>query len=462
MISSTSRITCSSQPIKGLNNMVEFITINTKTEDILYYYFTPKNFYSKMLKNKEDEQICRINYQGMIINIDPNIDFPYDETFKEIYSNHMMMRKKINTNYTNENINNNLYYSTPKNIITDLSTFTVLSDDDIINLRTTFTNAIIPSSALFRDIATLKEVNEYNNIENSVLAKIIPPQFRKKVIAAGGSIVDHILGDKPRDYDMFFTSEENLTEYYNMLITHEDYNVTHLTSSSLAHTITLVEKHKRNDEYNSLLVVLDTLKSLYPNNVKDNPIIISTKTQLKTLKQEINNTKIVVQLITKLLYNVQDVIISFDLPSCAVMYYDSKIYASDRFLYTMRNRFQYIDPTLISDNFMVRLQKYSNKGIAVLVPDFDPVEWLNNNPTHETAIMINNNIKINKRRRHYNNLGYLTYLHFCKDDDKNNNPPSDYDISQCSSKKISTIIKDLKTYNIHHIFKSKSTTRYIW
>ena len=243
-----------------------------------------------------------------------------------------------------------------------------VNESEIAEIRAAYHSAEIPTSALFADKITRdKKVCLHNFMQD--LALDDSHYLYDSVIIAGGAVTDHILGLQPRDYDVFFTKNihgnENVIAAYVEHLTNK-FNICAYTDSELAITLNLSH--------------------------------IESKKKIK------------VQLILSFYQTAGDIITGFDLPACACMYYRSRVWLTERCRWSLTNRLNYVDPTMVSNNYCLRLAKYAiNKGIAVLVPNFDINVWSAQN-NDGSACMIKNSLRINGFI--YNNLGCLLQLHF--------------------------------------------------
>lgn len=78
-----------------------------------------------------------------------------------------------------------------------------------------------------------------------------------------------------------------------------------------------------------------------------------------------------IQIITKLYKSPLEVIMSFDIDSCAFAYDGSDVWGLPRSLYSMVRRTNVVDLTRRSLSYEYRLQKYNRRGFSVMVPELD-------------------------------------------------------------------------------------------
>lgn len=89
-----------------------------------------------------------------------------------------------------------------------------LSKDDRKNIRDTFysmDNELKDTGVFFTKSASKINANSYQGkeiVEDDIIRNLIPPKLSNKIVIAGGSITNNILGLPATDYDIYFISKE--------------------------------------------------------------------------------------------------------------------------------------------------------------------------------------------------------------------------------------------------------------
>lgn len=188
----------------------------------------------------------------------------------------------------------------------------------------------------------------------SVLATLRLLAGSHNVIIAGGAIIDLMLGLKVNDYDCFFTST---TDYINYL-------------KWITSTFEIVN--------------LD----------------IFTTTVNITIKHERIRYKL--QLVNRCYSSAAEVILGFDLPICAMMFYRNQIWISERAELVLTQGYMWLDPTVVSHSYGLRLAKYGyRKGIPTMVDSCSK-------PTDEIKTLLSINPQYLAPM--VNTMGYFIYL----------------------------------------------------
>ena len=184
-----------------------------------------------------------------------------------------------------------------------------------------------------------------------------------KVIIAGGAIISLMMHQPVDDYDCYFVSDSEYYRYLQWIV--DTFTVTKFVVTDSTVTVTIVH----NDQ---------------------------------TYK---------IQLINREYESPANVIVGFDLPASAVMYYDNHIWISDRARMVLEKGYMWVDPTVVSNNYGVRLMKYGMiKGIPTVIPGFNPRDWLAQHPDHKINWLLQRQVKPSELGVLLNNLGFLIYI----------------------------------------------------
>jgi hypothetical protein len=351
-------VACLTLTSSSENKYLYFSTENRETS-----FVTVENLAHQIMASIEssfDEDSKTFQLNKLVLTDQVEIDVPYQGSLQVIYLRSLAFRELA--------LSNNIAEKSLKAL-----GIASVNESEIAEIRAAYHSAEIPTSALFADKITRdKKVCLHNFMQDLALDLALDDShyLYDSVIIAGGAVTDHILGLQPRDYDVFFTKNihgnENVIAAYVEHLTNK-FNICAYTDSELAITLNL--------------------------------------SHIKSKK------KIKVQLILSFYQTAGDIITGFDLPACACMYYRSRVWLTERCRWSLTNRLNYVDPTMVSNNYCLRLAKYAiNKGIAVLVPNFDVNVWDAENQGTANAWKIKNSLQIVGTK--YNNLGYLLQLHF--------------------------------------------------
>jgi hypothetical protein len=349
---------------------VASLTLSTPTEE-KYLYFSTKNKVDKKsiknlalhvssaisMPNSSEQADVPTKYNKvfqlnkLVLPDEVVVENPYEGTLREVYDNALKARQNIESK--------------------DLSALGIFSaDEDLIEIiRAAYYKATVPPHALFAEKTQRNKTPVIHNYMHDLAITDTDHYLHDVIVVAGGAVTDYILDLQPRDYDIFFVKS-----------THE-------------------WKKTCRDYINYLLIKFKVLKCR-----------ISELALSLTLLDKRTDRVIKVQLILISYSKAADIITGFDLPACACMYYQGQVWLTERCRWSLTNRLNYVDPTVLSNNYCMRLTKYAiNKGIAVLVPNFDINVWSAQN-NDGSACMIKNSLRINGFI--YNNLGCLLQLHF--------------------------------------------------
>lgn len=367
----------------------------SKGDKTKHCYFFTKNGYSKKTRkdlarqiesfSKEDipepsslfpqphlpnETISKVYQLNKLVLFDePQLDNPYEDIWKDVYDNSLEARK--------------LPFSLKDNYQKDMLMRGIIAADNklIEEIRNAYQTAQVPANALFVDKLGKTRKPVTRNYVKDLLMFPKDHAYYNKIAIAGGAVTDYILNLQPRDYDVFLVDADRyvIKDYVRELII--KFKLLSFTTSDMALSLNLLDE-------------------------KDNNII---KVQIILFDYQAPGT----------------IITGFDIPACACMYYQDKVWLTERCYWSLNKRLNYVDPTMVSNNYCLRLAKYAlNKGIAVLVPNFDPHIWYVEN-NDNNAWLIKNSLCVMGNK--CNNLGYLLQLHFTSLVEKAiDEMPSDY------------------------------------
>lgn len=233
-------------------------------------------------------------------------------------------------------------------------------------LRDHFRQLTPPSHAFF--LRSARSSSSSSSSSSSPLGlektlKFLTDNNRLPVIIAGGALISLMLDEVPDDYDCYFQSPDDYNAYLYWILTTQ--KVTKLVINSGTTTVTILHRG------------------------------VSYKLQL------INR-----------IYPVPGlVIVGFDLPASAIMYHRGQVWMSDRARLVLEKGYMWVDPTVVSNNYGVRLMKYGFvKGIPTVVEGLDPRQWVADHPTHFISWLLNHQTRPSELGIVLNNLGFLIYL----------------------------------------------------
>lgn len=111
-------------------------------------------------------------------------------------------------------------------------------------------------------------------------------------------------------------------------------------------------------------IAIDTIRLIYQRlNDKMKLYILKTKNTITFY-----NTKIEIQIITKLYHNISEVLTQFDLDSCCVAYNKGNFYALPRFVRSLAYSGNIFDPEKQSPSYIHRIKKYIKRGFSLFIP----------------------------------------------------------------------------------------------
>jgi hypothetical protein len=153
--------------------------------------------------------------------------------------------------------------------------------------------------------------------------------------------------------------------------------------------------------------LLTHLKSIFQN-----PVFVRTENAITILcKKTDTHGHMVVQVILRLYNSIVQVISGFDIDSCCAAYDGKKLYCMPRFVRSIVDGYNLVDPERQSLNYGYRLFKYLSRGFVIALPGYEHQRMLKssiNNP-HATGLakimyQLNQRLKLRATRATLANL----------------------------------------------------------
>jgi hypothetical protein len=311
-------------------------------------------------ENIENKNITKVSYKNMELTVD-NKDLylehsfdVYPEDWKEAFLTNWNLRK-IFSNTDNKQ----QYLDTFDQFLIKLD-----KQDMQIMRENYYLNTDSKDNTTFFTESANKVVP--NNSENNNISFLIPKKMENNVVIAGGAIINNILSLKETDYDIYFVDDTGKKDIKVIIQNYckwldASFEITCYSFSNIALTFTI----------------------------------------------KINEKDIKIQLIKKLYHNAAHILCGFDLPACMFAYYKETYYMTTLSKLAITQRVNYVDPTMVSDNYCQRLMKYAiKKGFRVKAPGITKEEIMSNIDVEFITSIGDKNLK-----KYCNNLGLLIFYH---------------------------------------------------
>eukprot|EP01117_Protostelium_nocturnum_P018316 TRINITY_DN7638_c0_g1_i1.p1 TRINITY_DN7638_c0_g1~~TRINITY_DN7638_c0_g1_i1.p1 ORF type:complete len:458 (-),score=132.44 TRINITY_DN7638_c0_g1_i1:141-1334(-) len=114
-------------------------------------------------------------------------------------------------------------------------------------------------------------------------------------------------------------------------------------------------------------LVLRILTTVYKNNKKGIIVVRSKQSITISCGYPIRN----IQIITRIYKSPGEILLGFDVDSCAVGYDFDNVWVSPRAVRAITKRYNLVNPTRRSTSYEYRLFKYAKRGYAVMIPELD-------------------------------------------------------------------------------------------